>query len=276
MILLFIIFTSMLLLFIATLTYVILKPKPFRTIDPNILNSKIAQDKLKEISQKLKEDEITTSEYENLKQEIQNSLATELKNKKNHKVQQTNPFLVITILSIFVMLSVFITYFYIGDPQQADEQQANNSTQMPDIDKVLPQLIEKLKKNPENIEGWMMLSRTFMQLGKYEEAYKSYDKVHALIGDRADILIAKADAAAMARGGDMSGEVFELLKKAIKLEPNNQTALYLIALSYYDNKNYEQAIISWQKLIPLIENDKETISQIRTLIKQALEEKNKK
>jgi cytochrome c-type biogenesis protein CcmH len=53
----------------------------------------------------------------------------------------------------------------------------------------------------------------------------------------------------MANGRQLKGEPFELLQRALRLDPQNEKALQLAGSAEFQAKNYKQAIDYWQKAL---------------------------
>jgi cytochrome c-type biogenesis protein CcmH len=82
-------------------------------------------------------------------------------------------------------------------------------------------------------------------------------------------MLSYADSLSMARGGQIAGEPFELVKKVLVKQPDNITALWLAGLGYSEAGDYEKAIRLWQKLEPLLQSDQNSLVEVRSLIAQA-------
>lgn len=110
-------------------------------------------------------------------------------------------------------------------------------------------LAARLEQNPGDVQGWIMLGRSYTNLEKYKEAANAYAKASALKSDDADLLSDYAFAMAMANGQRLQGQPLELVNKALKLDPENPKALELAGSAAFEAKNYSQALIYWQKLL---------------------------
>src|SRR5579864_6603968 len=56
-----------------------------------------------------------------------------------------------------------------------------------DINQALAQLAAHLKTNPEDLTGWLLLGRSDVEIGRYQEAADAYQHAEDLSGHRADI-----------------------------------------------------------------------------------------
>ena len=55
-------------------------------------------------------------------------------------------------------------------------------------------LAAKLEKEPDNVDGWVMLAHTYYALKRFPEAVAAYERAAALAPDNADLLADYADA----------------------------------------------------------------------------------
>jgi cytochrome c-type biogenesis protein CcmH len=83
---------------------------------------------------------------------------------------------------------------------------------------------------------------------KYSEASAAFAKATALKPDDADLLASYAFALAMANGRRLAGQPAELLRQALKVDPENPKALQLAGSAAYEARNYQGAITYWVKL----------------------------
>ena len=95
-------------------------------------------------------------------------------------------------------------------------------------------------------------------------ASNAYARAAALKTDDADLVVDYAFAMGMANGRKLQGEPFELIKKALRIDPQNAKALELAGSAEFQAKNYKQAIDYWQKVLDRTPADSElarTLSQ---------------
>jgi len=139
----------------------------------------------------------------------------------------------------------------------------------PAIEANVAKLAARLEKNPGDVQGWIMLGRSYVNLEKYSEASNAYAKATALKPDDADLLGDYAFAMGMANGQRLQGQPVELINKALKLDPENPKALELAGSAAFEVKNYSQAINYWQKLMQKTPPDSELAQALSQRINEA-------
>jgi cytochrome c-type biogenesis protein CcmH len=128
-------------------------------------------------------------------------------------------------------------------------------------------LAERMKSNPGDPEGWVMLARAYQITGRMPEALDAFEKASALRPEDAGLLASHADALAMVQGS-LQGRPFELIVKALKLDPKNPTALALAATAAMENGQFQESIALWSRLAAVVEPG----SRDRTAVDEAIEQ----
>ena len=109
-------------------------------------------------------------------------------------------------------------------------------------------LAARLKEQPDDAEGWLMLGRSYMVLDQPEQAVTAYERVAKLRPDDAAALTDYADALAMKNGRDLAGEPLKLIERALKIEPGNLKALMLAGTAAFNRQDYATAVSYWDRM----------------------------
>jgi cytochrome c-type biogenesis protein CcmH len=138
-------------------------------------------------------------------------------------------------------------------PAQAPSagSQGNGEMTQQAIEANVAKLAKRLEQNPADADGWAMLARSYMTLQKWGEASNAYARAAALKRNDPDLLADFAFALAMVNGRQLQGQPFDLVKKALQLDPQNAKALELAGSAEFEAKNYKQAIVYWQKVLDM-------------------------
>jgi cytochrome c-type biogenesis protein CcmH len=110
-------------------------------------------------------------------------------------------------------------------------------------------LAARLKAQPDDGEGWSMLDRTYMALGRQAEAFAAYEQAVKLRPNDASTIADYADALAVKNGRELAGEPTKLIDRALKLEPDNLKALALAGTAAFNRKDYAQAVKHWDRAV---------------------------
>jgi cytochrome c-type biogenesis protein CcmH len=140
---------------------------------------------------------------------------------------------------------------------------------------MVAKLIERLKQQPDDLEGWMMLGRSYVYMQQYQNAADVFAELNKRKPNDPAVMLHYADALAMARNGQMGGEPAELVFQAVKLLPEDHTALWLAGMAKAEAGDFAQAISYWKKLSGLLPADNESQQQVQKMIQMAEAEQQK-
>jgi cytochrome c-type biogenesis protein CcmH len=133
------------------------------------------------------------------------------------------------------------------------------------------QLAEKLKKQPDNAEGWAMLARSYARLGRHAEAVPAYEKAVAQNGGDARLLADYADTLAVQNNRSLTGAPMKLVERALKIDPNSPKALALAGTDAFERKDFPVAVRYWEKLAQGMPADSAFMPELQSSIAQARE-----
>ena len=133
---------------------------------------------------------------------------------------------------------------------------------------MIEQLETRLKKDPDDAEGWLMLGRSYMAEENYARAEEVYSRLLKDDPENAEVMLLKADAMAMLAGGKIIGEPEKLILAALELDPDNFTGLWLAGMVARENGDNDTALQSWYKLRELLPEGSQDLANLEQLIAQ--------
>jgi cytochrome c-type biogenesis protein CcmH len=240
--------------------------KQVRDLDRNQQNVAIARERMKELEAEYGRGTLSETDYEQAKRELEQALLYDVE--ATAEPVTTSP----ATAARGALLWVVGTPSALQPQVQstaAPQGHAGGDTTAATMEQLVAGLVEKLQEEPENAEGWFMLGRSYMSMGRYSEAANAFKRVHDLVGDEPAVMLRYADALAMAQGGRIAGEPFEFIKRALELKPDDTTGLWLAGLGYEEQGQYEQAVQHWRKLETLMQDDPASQNEVRNLIARA-------
>lgn len=137
------------------------------------------------------------------------------------------------------------------------------------IEGMLTALTERLKAQPDDAEGWLMLGRSYSVLGRFSEAVPAYRKVLSLQPANAQALADLADALAMVNGRSFQGEPTQLIAAALKAEPDNLKALALAGTLAFEGGDAKTAVRHWERAVKVGPPDSELSRQLQAALGEA-------
>lgn len=155
-------------------------------------------------------------------------------------------------LAAVVLLAVALGgYLSIGSPnlQVDDSQQAGEP---PDIEMMVQKLADRLEEAPDDIEGWTMLGRAYVMMGRFDKAARAYQEVIQRKPEPAPRdIVNYVEALVLSNPESLEGEAAGLLDRALEAAPNDPRALWYGGLAAQANGNKELAVERWQKLLTM-------------------------
>ncbi len=124
-------------------------------------------------------------------------------------------------------------------------------------------LAARMQSDPNNVQGWVMLGRSYTVLKRFSEARDAYAKAYALNKDNAEVLAGYAESIALTQSGRLTGEPKQLLDRALKLQPDNPNALWLEGMAAFQSQSFADAVKHWQQLSRLVsrQEDKQLVDR---------------
>jgi len=130
-----------------------------------------------------------------------------------------------SLLGAVIVLAVGLStglYHYIGQPGVP-----SGAGSSPDGDEMVVALEKRLKETPEDVDGWLMLGRSYQSMKRFDKAISAFEKAVALEkGEDAQTLVALGIVLMESQGGEISGRAAQLFENALATEPTNPNALF--------------------------------------------------
>jgi len=140
------------------------------------------------------------------------------------------------------------------------------------LDQMAQRLADRLEQNPEQLEGWVMLGRTYLALDKPDQGVKAFEIALKLAPQDAGIMISLAQAIAAAADGQLSGRPAELITAALAIDPQDATGRWLDGLLAYQEQDFARAVATWEALAQDLDASSEDAEQLRQFIADARQE----
>lgn len=238
-------------------------------------NIHFARERIAELEEQLKNANISATDYEALKLEIESTLASDIdidnaSQEDDIPTQAGSNRGLITLLSITLPAAAFAVYMLIGTPAATQQSAEFERPQQAEIDALIQGIEQRLEESPDDLEGWTLISRTYLSLGRYRDAHDAYLRVLALGGEQASTYAALADATALMSNGEITPEAARYIERALQLDADNQQALWLAGVAALQQGDRTQARVYWDKLLLRLEGMPEQQQELREIMAQSL------
>lgn len=152
------------------------------------------------------------------------------------------------VLAIALPVSAMGMYMWLGEPEALNPLalKSNDKVDQQELSKMADNLAKKLEEKPDNLQGWVMLGRTYRSLEKFEASLKAYDRALKLTADD-DLRIERVEVLAMQRQGNFEGEPWDIILDILQKDPQHYAALLMAGSASYAHEKYADALSYWQK-----------------------------
>ena len=242
------------------------------------LNIGIHKEHLQELKNEVQAGNLSHEDFENAVQELEHELIHDVAINEDNKGTDFMKRSTWTIVLIAILMPVFVISLYLrlGDvdiikdrsneiPQQAANGEAHS------LDDMVERLRIRLQSQPDDVQGWQMLGRSYEVLNRFDDAVIAYRKVYELTGDDPGVLADFSEALVLANDNRFTEEALEMLSRALKADPDEPKALWLSGFAALDKGNNMEALQHWERLLPLLPpggEDTVTLQQHINQVKQ--------
>jgi cytochrome c-type biogenesis protein CcmH len=248
-------------------------PSPVSSVQ---LNTSIYRDHLSGLERDFAIGQLDAAELEAARNELQLRLLDDTSNEVGATPAFQKPAKSIAIvLALLLPLGAAAGYWWLGNPSAIDPQAAQAAGRA-QIQKMVDNLAAKQAANPDNLQGWAMLGRSYKVLGRMDDAAKAYAKAGAFLDSNADLLVEYADVLALSQDSNLQGKPTDLLAQALKLDPKHPMGLLMMGVSAYQREDYKMAIAQWDRLLQDLEPGSEDAQQVEGNIAQAKQKMSQK
>ena len=159
------------------------------------------------------------------------------------------------ILGLIVVVPLLASGLYqnLGSPQLVDQPLAdrNINSQTPsqgEFDQAIEGLVARLKENPNDVEGWTLLARSYGFVARFNEAIGAYREAITLSPDDNDLATAMGESIVFSQDGMVTPSAREQFEKVLTRDPTHQIARYYLGLAHAQVGEREEAFAIWEEL----------------------------
>jgi cytochrome c-type biogenesis protein CcmH len=184
-------------------------------------------------------------------------------------------------LVLLVPLAALMLYQVVGTPEGIGVKGTPGQVAKPaahpggqsgmDMDSMIASLEGRLQENPADLEGWLLLGRSYKAMQRYDQAESALVRAIQLAPNDPLVMVELAEAKMFTSGSpNVSPEVRGMLEQVLEIDPNQQKALWLLGIAAAQDGNDEQALNLWSRLAaqletgsPILASLEQQMSQVR-------------
>ncbi len=234
--------------------------------DRREINIAVYRSQLKELERDLENGIIDAGQFQQAKDDLERSMAEDVLLAEDAPEQSRPGSGRATVVAATVVVALVVPAVSVGlyqeigggaaaiDPEKAPPPVvAADEHQQVDIEAMVAQLAARMEANPNDIEGWFMLGRSYQFLNRYQDAKSAYDNVLALGGDNnPDFLATYADVLAMLNEQRIGEDSMRYILKALEIDPNHVKALWLAGTAGFQEGDFQRALRYWERLAQVL------------------------
>ncbi|PKO35301.1 MAG: c-type cytochrome biogenesis protein CcmI [Betaproteobacteria bacterium HGW-Betaproteobacteria-7] len=239
-------------------------------------NVDVLRDQLADLERDRREGTLAAADFAVARQELQRRLLDEVDSAAGEAATapEGGPSRKMAIaLLLLLPVTALLLYALLGKPEALDPARtAPPPAQAPmtqeQIEGMVARLATRMESNPDDMQGWLMLARSYKSLGRYDDAVQAFAKAEKVINDEPDLLASYAETIAMARGEGLAGKPRQLVERALKIDATHAHSLFLAGAAAMQANDAKNGIAYWEALLPQVEAGTELDQMLRAGIEK--------
>jgi cytochrome c-type biogenesis protein CcmH len=227
-------------------------------------NLSIYRDQLRELDADRSAGKIAAEDYDRSRREIERRVLEDAVPAETG-TRRGLPWAAVAVVPVLALA----VYLVIGSPRVI-QRDAEHTVSAQQIEAMVARLAARLRENPDDVDGWKLLGRSYSALQRFPEAADAYARAATRAPRDAQLLADFADALAMARGQTLQGEPEQLVLRALEIEPKNLKALALAGTAAFERKEFQKAADIWKRMLDVVPAGGEDARAVQANIDEAL------
>lgn len=156
-------------------------------------------------------------------------------------------------VAALVLYSRWTTWEWGGERARAAEAE-----QMHEMDEAVAALVARLQREPNDVEGWRMLGRSYMSMRRFEDAAGAFRQgLDVAAGEPVDLMADLGEAEALSSPQGLQGGSGAMFERVLELSPSHPKGLWYGGIFAYENQDFATAEARLTKLLQM--NPPETL-----------------
>jgi cytochrome c-type biogenesis protein CcmH len=241
---------SMVMCVAGVLMWVLLRQRPVVTNASQAkANAKVYRDQIADLDREHESGHISDSEWQQSRDELSLRLLEDTSAQDDPVAKQEKPALWTAVLvAVALPLAAMGMYMWVGEPDALNPMavQSSEKGDPAQLLQMAESLAQKLNDKPDNLQGWVMLGRTYRTLEKFDASVQAYDRALKLSADD-DLKLERVEVLAMKSQGNFEGEPWNVIRDILQRDPQNYGALLMAGSASYSHEKYADALKYWQQ-----------------------------
>lgn len=150
---------------------------------------------------------------------------------------------------LIVPLTAIGLYLKLGQPTLPDQPLAARANDDASVEAIVAKVERHLRDKPDDGRGYEVLGPVYLRMGRFEEAERAFSEAARLLGTNPARLIGMAEARTAKAQGVITASAREALEQAVKLDPKNPQAQFMLAVAAEQDQQPDKARALFEKML---------------------------
>lgn len=241
--------------------------RPKQELSSDVINAAVFKDRMNELKDDLAEERITQSEYDQLAQELELTLLSDVNDRGLSEARLLGGKWLVIPLAICIPIAAFIVYWSEGYHPELDDwfaKQDQMARVMPlmmagkfdavkdeniGVDDFIRALQRQLQSKPEDAQGWYLLGVSYLQVQMPQQSEMAFQRALNLDPNNVDFVMGYTQATLAANGGNMTPQIQRTLEQVMRAQPDNPKPYMTMGMALFQQRDFEAAIHVWERYL---------------------------
>lgn len=231
------------------LWFLLRERKPLTQASQANANAKVYRDQISDLDKEHESGHISDEEWQHSRDELSVRLLEDTAAVDDPAAKAEKPAVwTAVVLAVAMPISAMGLYMWVGNPEALNPLALKSPDQVDqkDLAKLAQTLADRLQSQPDNLQGWVMLGRTYRTLENFDASLKAYDTALKLSADD-DLQLERIEVMAMQRQGLFEGEPWRVIREILQKDPQHFGALLTAGSASYAEGKYADALKYWEQ-----------------------------
>jgi len=231
------------------LWFLLRERKPLTQASQANANAKVYRDQISDLDREHESGHISDEEWQHSRDELSVRLLEDTAAVDDPAAKAEKPAVwTAVVLAVAMPISAMGLYMWVGNPEALNPLALKSPDQVDqkDLAKLAQTLADRLQSQPDNLQGWVMLGRTYRTLENFDASLKAYDTALKLSADD-DLQLERIEVMAMQRQGLFEGEPWRVIREILQKDPQHFGALLTAGSASYAEGKYADALKYWEQ-----------------------------
>ena len=231
------------------LWFLLRERKPLTHASQANANAKVYRDQISDLDREHESGHISDEEWQQSRDELSVRLLEDTAAIDDPAAKAEKPAVwTAVVLAVAMPISAMGLYMWVGNPEALNPLALKSPDQVDqkDLAKLAQTLADRLQSQPDNLQGWVMLGRTYRTLENFDASLKAYDTALKMSADD-DLQLERIEVMAMQRQGQFEGEPWRVIREILQKDPQHFGALLTAGSASYAEGKYADALKYWEQ-----------------------------